>query len=122
MTIALAVATGGALGALLRWLIAAPLNSSGLPWGTLAVNIAGSFLIGAALVVFADKGGSDALRAGIVVGGLGGFTTFSAFSFETVQLLERGQVKTALLYAVGSMIICVCAAFAGIKLTKMALF
>ncbi|NNC54438.1 MAG: CrcB family protein, partial [Pseudomonadales bacterium] len=88
----MAIAAGGALGALMRWLLAAPLNSTGLPLGTLLVNLLGSFLIGALLVVFADKGGSEALRAGVVVGLLGGFTTFSAFSLETVQLLERGQV------------------------------
>ena len=121
MSIAIAVALGGAAGALLRWAVAAPLNTDSFPWGTLLVNVLGSLIIGALLVFFADRVGSEALRAGLVVGLLGGFTTFSAFSLETVQLIERGQITSALSYAIGSLIICVLAAYAGIRLTKILL-
>ena len=113
----LAVAFGGAGGAVLRWLLSTRLNTS-LPWGTLLVNVLGSFAIGYLFVVLDGRGIGDPHRAGIIVGLLGGFTTFSAFSLETMQLIELGAIKTALLYVAGSLIICLIAAFAGILLAR----
>lgn len=113
----LAVALGGGGGAVLRWVVSTRLNSA-LPYGTLLVNVIGSFAIGVLFVVLAHRGVDDPHRAGLIVGLLGGFTTFSAFSLETMTLIEQGAVKTALLYAVFSLIICVVAAFAGLALAR----
>ncbi|MFK8031957.1 MAG: fluoride efflux transporter CrcB [Gammaproteobacteria bacterium] len=113
----LAVAFGGAGGAVLRWLVYARVSSA-LPYGTILVNVMGSFIMGCLFVVLASRGAGDPLRAGILVGFLGSFTTFSAFSLETVLLIEQGALKTALLYAASSVIICVLAAFAGLALAR----
>lgn len=117
MPVWLAVVCGGGGGALLRWLVSTRLNSA-FPFGTLCVNVVGSFAIGLLYVWLSERGAGEALRSGILVGLLGGFTTFSAFSLETVSLIERGEVKTALLYAASSLIICVFAAFLGLGLAR----
>ena len=87
-----AVAAGAAVGALLRWQAGIWLNASwsGFPLGTLLVNCAGGLLIGVSLVWF-DEWSSPLLRLLLVTGLLGGLTTFSAFSAESLLLLERGQ-------------------------------
>jgi CrcB protein len=89
---ALAVAAGGALGSVLRWRIGLWLNPQfqAFAFGTLAVNCLGGLLIGASLVAFA-RYPNDGLRVLLVTGGLGGLTTFSAFSAESLTLLLRGQ-------------------------------
>jgi CrcB protein len=89
---AMAVAGGAAVGALLRWLAGLWLNAAwqGFPLGTLFVNCVGGLLVGVALVWF-EHMPSDVLRLLLVTGFLGGFTTFSAFSAESLLLLERGQ-------------------------------
>ena len=94
--LALAVAVGSAAGGLARWLVGQWLNErwSGFPLGTLLVNCVGGALIGAALVVFARMP-NEALRLLLVTGFLGGLTTFSAFSGESLVLLQRGQVALA---------------------------
>ncbi|MEM7082684.1 MAG: fluoride efflux transporter CrcB [Pseudomonadota bacterium] len=117
VTVWMAVAAGGAVGAVSRWFIALRLNDS-LPFGTLLVNVVGSFAIGLLFVWLGDKEASELWRAGLITGLLGGFTTFSAFSLETLQLIERGALKTALLYAAGSLIICVIASLAGVVLAR----
>lgn len=93
---ALAVALGGATGSLLRWRLSAWLNPLGLPFaaGTLAVNLVGGLLIGASLVWF-EKTPNETLRLLLVTGLLGGLTTFSAFSAESLGLLLRGQWAVA---------------------------
>ena len=100
LTQTLAVATGGAAGSLLRWRVAQWLNPD--PWpqlpialGTLAVNVVGGFLIGVALMVF-ERVPDETLRLLLVVGGLGGLTTFSSFSAESLGLLMKGQFGVAL--------------------------
>lgn len=94
---ALAVAAGGAVGSLLRWRIDQWLNPHFQPFalGTLAVNCLGGLLIGASLVAF-ERQPHDTLRLLLVTGGLGGLTTFSAFSAESITLLLRGQPGVAL--------------------------
>jgi CrcB protein len=108
MTDALAVAVGAAMGALLRWQTGVWFNArhSHLPLGTLAVNVLGGLLIGALLVVLARQ--EQAFwRLLLVTGFLGGLTTFSAFSAESLQLLQRGQwgwaLGHSLLHVVGAL-------------------
>ena len=96
---ALAVALGAALGALLRWRAGLWLNAAwaGFPLGTLAVNTVGGFLIGMALAWF-EQAPNELLRLLLVTGFLGGLTTFSAFSVESLMLLQRGQAWLALVH------------------------
>lgn len=93
---ALAVAAGGALGSLLRWRIGQWLNPHFQPFalGTLVVNCLGGLLIGASLVAF-ERHPNDTLRLLLVTGGLGGLTTFSSFSAESLVLLLRGEPVVA---------------------------
>lgn len=93
---ALAVALGGATGSLLRWRVSAWLNPLALPFaaGTLAVNCVGGLLIGF-LVYWFERSPNDTLRLLLITGVLGGFTTFSAFSAESLGLLLRGEVGIA---------------------------
>jgi fluoride exporter len=93
----LAVAGGAALGALLRWLAGLWLNAhwSGFPLGTLLVNCVGGLLIGLALVAF-ERSPNELLRLLLVTGFLGGLTTFSAFSVESLLLLQRGHWALAI--------------------------
>jgi CrcB protein len=97
---ALAVACGAAAGGLLRWQIGLWLNArhAQLPLGTLAVNVAGGLLIGALLVVLA-RADQQLWRLLLVTGFLGGLTTFSAFSAESLALLQRGQWAWAAAHA-----------------------
>lgn len=115
----LAVALGGALGSLARfWLAAAMTAVTGprFPWGTLLINVLGSVVIGwvggltlapARLPLPAD------LRVFLMVGFCGGFTTFSAFSLQTLELLQAGELAPAAGYVVASMILCIAAAACG---------
>jgi CrcB protein len=95
-----AVALGAAVGALLRWGTGLALNGlwGGFPIGTLLVNALGGLLIGVAMVWFA-RSPDELLRLLLVTGVLGGFTTFSSFSAESLGLLQRGDVGLALLHS-----------------------
>jgi CrcB protein len=115
----LLVAIGGALGALARFAVSTALFVPGqFPWATLAINIAGSFGIGLLWGMgqqqpwFGQWG-----RYLLVVGLLGGFTTFSAFSLETMGLVEGGRVSSAAGYVAASLLGCVAAAWIGQRLT-----
>ena len=92
----LAVSVGAAAGALARWWAGRWLNGhwSGLPLGTLLVNCVGGLLIGVALACF-ERTPNELLRLLLVTGFLGGLTTFSAFSGESLVLLQRGQIALA---------------------------
>jgi len=118
MQLLLAIALGGAAGALARHFVAGAvtrLAGTGFPYGTLTVNVAGSFLMGVLIVAFAHKlSVPQELRGLLAVGFLGSFTTFSTYSMETVNLIQRGDWQAAALYAGGSMIIGVLALFAGL--------
>ena len=116
----LLVALGGAIGSVLRFgagLAAARLIGTGLPWGTLAVNVAGSFLIGVAFVLLAERGQARA-AAFVMTGLLGGFTTFSAFSLETLALWSRGAAGGAVVYAAGTFALCLAAVAAGVGVAR----
>ncbi|WP_299146817.1 fluoride efflux transporter CrcB [uncultured Tateyamaria sp.] len=95
------VALGGAIGALLRWLAGAAmlraLGPSDFPLAIITVNVIGSFLMGVFVVAAAQRGLTH-LSPFVMTGLLGGFTTFSAFSLETMTLIERGQIGHAALY------------------------
>jgi fluoride exporter len=94
---ALAVALGGAIGSLLRWRISLWLNPLAFPFalGTLAVNCVGGLLIGFGLVAF-ERHPNETVRLLLITGGLGGLTTFSAYSAESLALLVRGEPGVAL--------------------------
>ena len=94
------VGLGGAGGALLRYLISEGFRSHEYPYGTFAVNVLGSFLLGFA--TFSGVGGDTGLLVG--TGMLGAFTTFSSFSFETVRLWETGERLRAAVNAVGNLL------------------
>lgn len=117
----LAVAMGGALGAMGRYAVVAytfPVLSNRFPLGTLAVNVLGSFLIGVCYVLIVDKGllGPE-WRLVLMTGFLGAFTTFSAFSLEAVQLWQHGHGLMALSYVVLSLLCCILAAGVALTLT-----
>tara|TARA_R110002095_G_scaffold76520_2_gene65432 strand:+ start:874 stop:1251 length:378 start_codon:yes stop_codon:yes gene_type:complete len=118
MNMIVAVAAGGAIGAVARFLVGRGmfhLMGPGFPWGTLTVNILGSFLIGLMVELFALRYSlSHEWQGFIIIGILGGFTTFSAFSLEVGLMIEKGQISTAALYALGSMFVGVVALFAGL--------
>lgn len=107
----LLVALGGALGAWLRYVVGlawlrgiGPVAASAFPWATLSVNLLGTFAMGLLAGLLARYGeGGQTWRLLIGVGLLGGFTTFSAFSLELVNLAERGAFGTAALYAAASL-------------------
>ncbi len=117
-----AVAGGGALGSVARYLTGAALArlaGTGFPWGTLTVNLVGSFLMGVVVEVVALKfSASQEARAFLAVGVLGGFTTFSSFSLDTAFLFERGELGSALVYVLASVLGGVFALFAALYLVR----
>ncbi|SOC52197.1 CrcB protein [Blastococcus aggregatus] len=113
----LAAALGGALGALGRWGIAEalPREAGGWPWATLLVNVTGCLVLGLLIaLVFARAPGSAWLRPFLGTGVLGGFTTFSAFAVETVQLTEAGRPGVAAGYVAVSVVAGVAASALGL--------
>ncbi|MBA3849206.1 MAG: fluoride efflux transporter CrcB [Opitutus sp.] len=112
------VAVGGALGSVLRALAGAALGHVRFPWATLGVNVAGSLLIG---WVMARLGGLEPapaarLQALVVVGFCGGFTTFSTFSWQTLDQMQRGQWGAALANVLLSVVLCLGAVWLGARL------
>jgi len=113
----LLVAAGGALGSMLRYYVGrlmGPQADTSVPWHTFAVNITGAFVIGLLIVLAAKGGWPGWWRPLIAVGILGGYTTFSTFSLEVVELALRGNTGTAVAYAVGSLAAGVAGCAAGI--------
>ena len=112
----LLVALGGAVGSACRYLIST-LNSTSYPWGTFAVNILGSLLIGL-LVGFVNKGSlSTEMKLLLVTGFCGGFTTFSTFANESFGMMKAGDVLLSALYIGASVVAGVLAVWTGLKLT-----
>lgn len=121
----IAIAAGGAVGSVLRyWMSTAVYNLLGrtFPYGTLAVNVLGCLLMGILFVILTERAtGDGVVRAGILVGVLGGFTTFSAFSMETFSLIEEGDLLKALFNVAASLVLCVAATWAGVAMARHAL-
>lgn len=119
----LAVGVGGALGAISRYLVTGLVHRAlppGFPYGTLTVNVVGSLIVGLASGVFAARAESrdHFIQLFLIVGVCGGFTTFSAFSAETYQLVERGAAGPAVLNAALQVAGSLTAVFAGFLLAR----
>ncbi|HRN53537.1 MAG TPA: fluoride efflux transporter CrcB [Gemmatimonadaceae bacterium] len=121
LSVILGVAGGGALGSLLRFAVGRLLPSAptAMPWSTLGINVLGSFALGLlAGASLARPDASPALRAFLGIGLLGGFTTFSTFSLETVTLAQSGSPARALLYITLSVSLAIAAAGIGFALAR----
>lgn len=123
MRLFLLAVLGDALGSGARHLVnigAARLLGIGFPWGTFTVNIVGGFLMGLLIEALALKyQGSLELRTFFATGLLGGFTTFSAFTLDVVQMMEHGQPALAAAYALGSLVMSVLALMAGFLVARL---
>ena len=121
----LAIAFGGALGALSRYWLTVSIerfNSTGFPLGTFVVNLLGSFLIGLLYIILAEKlSVAEQWRPVIITGFLGAMTTFSTFSLDALLLFQQGQYNTALFYVLSSVMICIFAAYVGMQIARMLL-
>ncbi|MBZ9916378.1 MULTISPECIES: fluoride efflux transporter CrcB [unclassified Mesorhizobium] len=117
----LLVAAGGGIGAGVRHLTnmgSLRLVGPNYPWGTMAINIVGSFAMGLFIAALARRGGSNEVRLFVATGILGGFTTFSAFSLDFATLWERGATLPAFGYALASVIGAIIALFLGLWLAR----
>lgn len=113
----IAVALGGAMGSVSRHFMNTGISAvmkTPFPWGIIAVNVLGCFIMGVLVAVFAGASNpSYDLRAFLTVGFLGGFTTFSAFSLDAMNLWTAGDMKGFALYVAGSVVLSIAAVFAG---------
>tara|TARA_B100000315_G_scaffold260876_1_gene326714 strand:+ start:10084 stop:10464 length:381 start_codon:yes stop_codon:yes gene_type:complete len=125
MNMILSIAVGGAIGAVGRYLTMVGIGhwiGHGFPYGTLVVNIFGSLVLGSLIEVFAlTWSPSQELRAFFVVGVLGAFTTFSAFSLDVVALIERGEFLPAASYIIASVVLSIAALFFGMMIFRQIL-
>lgn len=123
LVLSLWVALGGALGSVLRFSIAEATRRlpafAAFPWATLGINVVGSFALGAVSGwTLANPSASPQLRAFVMVGLLGGFTTFSTFALEGVALWQSDQPLRAVAYAFGSVLLSLAAAALGLILAR----
>lgn len=119
----LLVMIGGAIGAGCRYQLsrlAMHHAGAGFPWGTLIVNLLGGLLIGLLAGLFARSGGGEQLRLLLAVGVLGGFTTFSAFSLETYEMIAQGALAAAFAYVLASVVGALIMLVAGLWLARAA--
>jgi CrcB protein len=118
----LAIAAGGAAGSLLRFWVSSGVYAAlgrGFPYGTLVVNVLGSLAMGGLYVLLTERlDVSPAWRGGLLVGLLGGFTTFSSFSMETLNLFEAGEHARAIANIVASVLLCILATWAAVVATR----
>ena len=121
MGMALAVGVGGGIGALARYFIASWIQAAGssFPWGIFVVNITGGLLMGMIVEASALKLNlSPELRSFLTVGILGGYTTFSTFSLDSVLLLQKGEYAQAACYVIGSVVLSILALVAGLWIVR----
>jgi CrcB protein len=125
MNTILAVAIGGAAGSVARYLTqlwAGKLLGMDFPWGTLAVNVLGSLIMGVLVELFALRWSVDpVMRAFLTIGILGGYTTFSSFSLDVLLLIQRGEVLVAGTYILTSVIVSLAAIFGGLYFVRWTL-
>ena len=118
----LLVATGGAIGAALRYLLGGWVQSRlgpDFPWGTFIVNVSGCLLIGAALGLVERGALPPEARLFVAVGVLGGYTTFSTFGYETLRLIEGGELLPAALNALGQLALGLVAVYLGLVAARI---
>lgn len=122
-SLALMVALGGAIGSICRWTIGLVSNRAlgdHFPWGTVFANLIGCFIIGIAFEIITNRmGDSPHVRALVITGFLGGFTTFSSFSLESMNLLQRGEPVLAILNIAASVTVSLAFVFLGFHLAKV---
>ncbi len=122
MSQVIAIAVGGAFGSVLRYGLSTwvhTLVGRSFPYGTLAVNVLGCLTMGILFVLLVERmGASPVWRAGLLIGVLGGFTTFSSFSIETFNLIEQGAMAKAAGNMAASLVLCVGATWLGIILAR----
>ncbi|MFT5182680.1 MAG: CrcB protein [Alphaproteobacteria bacterium] len=125
MKLVLAIALGGAIGAVGRHYVSVAMTllvGHGFPWGTLVVNIVGSFAMGALIETMALVWSpSLEMRALLTVGVLGAFTTFSTFSLDVATIYERGTPLVLAVYVASSVALSILALFAGLRLMRLVL-
>jgi len=118
----ISIAIGGAAGSLCRYGMSNGiylLLGRSFPYGTLAVNILGSFIMGSVYILMIERVSiSEELRAGITIGLLGAFTTFSTFSIETINLIESGEILKAGLNILFSVTLCIAGCWLGMHLSR----
>ena len=117
-----AIAIGGAAGSVLRYGVSQGIHAlvgRGFPWGTLVVNSLGSLLVGFIFVYLVERSAvSEVLRAALFIGLLGGFTTFSTFSLETLALIEEASYIKAMVNIFISVVLCLGGAWLGMTLAR----
>jgi fluoride exporter len=117
-----AIAVGAAAGGVSRFYLASAIQQrfgASFPWGTLAINITGSLLLGFLIrYAMATPAISAEVRAMLTVGFCGGYTTFSSYSYETLVLIEEGQAGRAVVYSLGSVVLALIATFVGFTLAR----
>ena len=125
MRLLLLASVGGALGAGARYIVyqqVMRLWSGPFPWATLIVNVVGSLLIGVLVALLLGRlPDMTGLRVFLITGILGGFTTFSAFSLDVVELIERGEIAHAMLYLISSVVLSIVACWLGLVTMRAAL-
>ncbi len=118
------IGLGGAVGSVFRYLLSTSVYKflkPSFPYGTLTVNACGCFLIGFLFVLLLERfdGQADSLRSLLIIGFLGGFTTFSSFSLETLNLIESGELLSGLLNVMVSVFLCLSLTWVGVVLGRL---
>ena len=123
MQLIIFIAVGGAAGSVLRYLVSISMYAwlgHGFPYGTLTVNVLGALVMGFLTIFLVERfdGMDDILRSLLLIGFLGGFTTFSAFSVETLAQLENGDIHHAMLNMMLNVGLCLLAAWTGMSIAR----